>query len=305
VKSPKARPHPDPLPQGKGTAKFVFCKFGWFRFGLRLTEILPVLLTALRLSASADEAGPTTQTMKLPPKKNFHLYLLMGQSNMAGRGKIEAEDKSPNSRVLTFTTNGTWEVAVEPITHDKLTMLGVGPGLAFGKVMVEQNPGITIGLIPCAFGGTPLSRWEKDSDLYSNAVYRAKLAMKNGTLKGILWHQGESDSKPGLAETYGDRLTQMIRDIRAELKLLNLPFVVGQLGEFLYTRKTNNVTEAEIANETLAKLPARIPHTGCAHSTGLTHKGDQVHFDTASQRELGQRYATVMLGLQVGSAKKR
>lgn len=263
------------------------------------------LAVALSLSALAAEPKAPAQPVKLPPKRKFHLYLLMGQSNMAGRGKIEPEDKTPNPRVLTFTTAGQWEVAVEPITHDKPTVLGVGPGLAFGKAMAGNNPGVTIGLVPCAFGGTPLSRWEKGGDLYANAVVRTKLAMKNGTLKGILWHQGESDSKPGLAETYGDRLAQMIQDIRADLTSRDLPFVVGQLGEFLYTRRTNNLVEARRVNDALAKLPGRAPHTGCARSNGLTHKGDQVHFDTASQRELGRRYATEMLRLQAGGARRR
>jgi hypothetical protein len=260
-------------------------------------NILLSFTMALSLVAQGSGANSTTQPVKLPAKRNLHLYLLMGQSNMAGRGKIEAEDKTPNPRVLTFTTNGAWLLAVEPITHDKPTILGVGPGVAFGKAMAEENPGVTIGLVPCAVGGTPLSRWGKGGDLYSNAVYRAKLAMKNGTLKGIVWHQGESDSKPGLAETYGDRLAKMIQDIRAELKSPRLPFVVGQLGEFLYTRPAGNITEAGLVNDTLAKISERIPHTGCASSAGLTHKGDQVHFDTASQRELGRRFAAEMTRL--------
>jgi hypothetical protein len=260
-------------------------------------RILLPLAMALSLVAQASDTNSATQPVKLPPKRKVHLYLLMGQSNMAGRGRIEAEDKTANPRVLTFTTNGSWQVAVDPITWDKPAIAGVGPGVAFGKAMAESNPKVTIGLVPCAVGGTPLSLWEKGGDLYSNAVHRAKLAMKSGTLKGIIWHQGESDSKPGLAETYGDRLAQMIQDIRAELKSPRLPFVVGQLGEFIYMREVNNLTEARLVNDTLAKIPARVPHTGCASSAGLTHKGDQVHFDTASQRELGRRFAAEMTRL--------
>ena len=93
--------------------------------------------------------------VQLPVKAKLDLYLLMGQSNMAGRGKIGAEDKTPHPRVLVFTLANQWEPAVEPITHDKPRMLGVGPGLAFGKAMAEAEPGVTIGLVPCAVGGTP------------------------------------------------------------------------------------------------------------------------------------------------------
>jgi hypothetical protein len=232
-------------------------------------------------------------------KDKLQLYLLMGQSNMAGRGKLATEDKTPHPRVLVFTLQGKWEPAVEPITHDKPTMLGVGPGLAFGKAMAEKEPGVTIGLVPCAFGGTPLKRWQHGGDLYSNAVHRAKLAMRDGTLAGILWHQGESDSGTATnANTYGARLGQMIQDIRADLGAPNLPFVVGQIGEFLYDRGPDHSPYARVVNAALAELPQKVPATGCALAKGLKDKGDQLHFDAASQREFGRRYATEMLRLQ-------
>ncbi len=245
----------------------------------------------------AAETNMTPAAVKLPAKKKFHLYLLMGQSNMAGRGEIEAEDKTPHPRVFTFVTNH-WELAVEPVTRDRKSGLGVGPGLAFGKAMAEKNPDVVIGLVSCAVGGTPLSRWLKGGDLYSNAVVRAKLAMHDGTLKGILWHQGESDSKPGVAETYGARLGGMISDFRADIGLPELPFVAGQLGEFLYTRSTNNVPEAKIVNAVIARLPQDVPHTGFVSSEGLMHKGDQLHFNAASQREMGRRFSVEMMRLQ-------
>jgi len=264
---------------------------------LMRTRILLALATVLNVTLNGAETN-SAAPVKVPAKERFHLYLLMGQSNMAGRGKIEAEDQTPHPRVLTLDSNGVWQPAVEPVTHDKPQVLGVGPGVSFGKTMAQKYPDATIGLVPCAFGGTPLKRWQKDGDLYSNAVYRAKLAMKTGTLKGVLWHQGESDSTPALAKTYGERLDQMIRDLRADLDSPNLPFVAGQLGEFLYTRGSNNVAEVRLVNDTLARLAERVPHTGCASSAGLNHKGDQLHFDTASQRELGRRYAGEMARLQ-------
>ena len=258
---------------------------------------------ALSLCLSAATAVGATNSapasVQLPVKQKLQLYLLMGQSNMAGRGKLAAEDKTPHPRVLVFTLQNQWAPAVEPITHDKPALLGVGPGLAFGKAMAEKEPGLTIGLVPCAFGGTPLKRWQKGGDLYSNAVHRARLAMRDGTLAGILWHQGESDSGTATnANTYGDRLTQMIKDIRGELATPNLPFVVGQIGEFLYDRGPDHSPYARVVNEALADLPGKVPATGCARSRGLTHKGDQLHFDAVSQRELGRRYAAEMLRLR-------
>jgi hypothetical protein len=237
-------------------------------------------------------------------KEKLHLYLLMGQSNMAGRGEVGPEDETPHPRVLVFTAANHWEPAVEPITHDKPKMLGVGPGLAFGKTMAEKYPAATIGLVPCAVGGTPLKRWQRGGDLYSNAVARAKIALRDGTLKGVLWHQGESDTGTTTnANSSGDRLAQMITDLRADLAAPGLPFVAGQIGEFLYDRPRTTPAYPQVVNDALAKLPEKVPATGCALSKGLKDKGDQLHFDAASQRELGRRYAVEMMRLEANPAK--
>lgn len=262
------------------------------------TGVKVMLMAVVGLTLHAADTNLAEQSLKLPAKDKCHLYLMMGQSNMSGRGKVEVEDRTPHPRVLMFTTNAVWQPAVEPVTHDRPKLLGVGPGLAFGKVMAERNPEVIIGLVPCSLGGTPLSRWQKGGDLYSNAVHRARLAMQTGTLKGVLWHQGESDSNRGKAETYGARLGQMIRDLRADLDAPELPFVAGQLGEFLYTRGSNNVAEVRLVNDAIVNLPQIVPQTGFVSSEGLTHKGDQLHFDTVSERELGRRFANVMLNLQ-------
>lgn len=263
-----------------------------------MRKMLSLFITFLMAREISSSNAAETNSVKLPAKQKFHLYLMMGQSNMSGRGLVGDEDKTPHPRVLMFTTNAVWQPATEPVTHDRPKMLGVGPGLAFGKAMAEKTPDATIGLVPCSLGGTPLSRWQKGGDLYSNAVYRAKLTMKEGVLKGVIWHQGESDSGTGKAETYGERLQHMIRDLRADLDSPDLPFVAGQIGEFLYTRTTNNVPGSRIVNAAIAELPAKLAHTGFVSSHGLTHKGDQLHFDAASQREMGKRFAAEMLQLQ-------
>jgi hypothetical protein len=118
--------------------------------------------------------------------------------------------------------------------------------------------------------------------------------MHDGTLKGILWHQGEQDSiLESDANSYHSRLVKMIADIRDDLAAPDLPFVVGQIGEFLYSRK-QQTPFAKTVNEALLKIPQDVPNTACVLSTGLGHTGDEVHFDTKSQRELGRRYATEM-----------
>jgi hypothetical protein len=276
---------------------------------MKKSLIVATLLTFM-LGAVAATAGAQTNIaappVQLPVKEKLHLYLLMGQSNMAGRGQIGAEDKTPHPRVVLFTLQSNWEPAVEPVTHDKPGMLGVGPGLAFGKAMAASDPGATIGLVPCAVGGTPLKRWQRSGDLYSNAVQRARLAMREGTLKGIIWHQGESDSGAATnANSYGDRLSRMIQDIRADLGAPDLPFVVGQIGEYLYDRGPGHAAYTRVVNVALAALPEKVPATACAPSNGLKDKGDVLHFDAASQREFGRRYAAEMLRLQLSQRNSK
>ena len=94
------------------------------------------------------------------PDPQFHLYLLIGQSNMAGRGPVDAESKVAHPRVLMLNKNREWVSATDPLHFDK-AVAGVGPGLAFGKQMAEANPRVRIGLIPCAVGGTPISAWRR------------------------------------------------------------------------------------------------------------------------------------------------
>ncbi len=124
--------------------------------------------------------------------------------------------------------------------------------------------------------------------------------MKDGTLKGILWHQGEGDSgKEETARNYGARLSQMIADLRADLGVGEVPFVAGKLGEFLSpTTKDGKPSFWPVVNEQLAAIPQTVPKTAIVDSTGLKHKGDGVHFDTPSLREFGKRYAEAMKRLQ-------
>jgi hypothetical protein len=248
--------------------------------------------------SAAAQTNTSLKVDTLPPKDKVDLYLLIGQSNMAGRGVPEAEDKQSHPRVFFFTTNQTWQLAAEPITFDPKKFHGVGPGVAFGKAMAEANQTRFIGLVPCAVGGTPLRRWLPGADLYSNAVRRTKLAMNHGTLKGILWHQGESDSNEKDSATYGARLASMIQSLRKEFSSPNVPFVAGELGQFLITRTNHPNLFAKRINETLQALPTHVEKTGCVESTGLNHKGDDLHFDSASQREFGRRYARKMMELQ-------
>ncbi len=139
----------------------------------------------------------------------------------------------------------------------------------------------------------------RGADLYSNAVARARAAEIYGTLAGVIWHQGEGDAGTNTtALSHGDRLQKMIREFRADVHAPDLPFIVGQIGEFNYDRPGNPLPFARQVNEALAKISESVPLTGCALSHGLEHKGDLLHFSTAAERELGRRYAAEMLKVQ-------
>ena len=231
---------------------------------------------------------------------SFHIYLLIGQSNMAGRGDPEPEDLVPHPRVLSLGPEGSWVPAVEPLHWDKPTA-GVGPGLAFGRAIAERYPVARIGLIPSAAGGSPIRVWREgghweqttNGHPYDDALVRARRAMQDGVLKGILWHQGESDSNSEGVPTYEARLLNLIGRLRVALGQPDLPFAAGTLGDFNVAR---NPQGAEI-NSVLRRLPTRIARAACVEAAGLGHKDDDTHFDSAGARELGRRYARAMMAL--------
>lgn len=153
-------------------------------------------------------------------KKQFHLYLLAGQSNMAGRGKVETEDTTRHPRVWVLTKNNDWQLATEPLHFDKPSVVGVGIGFAFAKKMAELDTNIVIGLIPCAVGGSPIDMWQPikyyeptKSHPYDDALKRTQLAMQKGKLKGILWQQGESDSDSLKAKVYAQNLVKLVKSL--------------------------------------------------------------------------------------------
>ena len=143
------------------------------------------------------------------------VYLLMGQSNMAGRGALAAEDRAAPEGIVKLDASGKWVPASEPIHFDK-PVAGAGLAASFAKRVAR--PGVAVGLVPCAVGGTPLARWMPGADLYKAAVARAKIAQKSGTIRAILWHQGEGDCAEGKCEIHRrQRRHTQLREARREL----------------------------------------------------------------------------------------
>lgn len=223
----------------------------------------------------------------------INAFLLIGQSNMAGRGELGVLPPIMNPDVLMFREN-EWQLAVEPVHQDK-SIAGESMATTFGDI-VQRATGHTVGLIPCAMGGTPLAEWAEGEKLFVEAVSCTQDALAKGAvLRGILWHQGEGDSgDPERANTYAGRLLTMLEALQKAFSIENIPVCVGEIGEFLYESPKHPY--AEVVNAQLRSLSERRD-IECISAHGLTHKGDSLHFDAASVREMGRRYAEAWLRL--------
>jgi hypothetical protein len=252
----------------------------------------------LLLGSCGPAPEPTAKSTEAP----LELYLLAGQSNMAGRGDVEQLDRTPVPNVFALDSNMIWGAAKEPLHFDKSDVIGVGPGFAFGRAMAEANPGVRIGLIPGAVGGSSIRAWRRNevhqqtnTRPWDDAVSRTfrVLAQQGGGLKGIIWHQGEADSNE-FGPQYEGALMDLVERFRREFQDPDLPFVAAPLADYFVA---GNPAAADI-NAATARLPERLPHTAVVSAEGMTPKADNVHLDTASAREIGRRYAEAMLTLQ-------
>jgi hypothetical protein len=246
---------------------------------------------ALRATLAVLVLAPSVAAADVPPS-DLQIFLLIGQSNMAGRGTVEAEDLVPDPRVLVLTKDLAWAPAVDPLHFDKPGRIGTGLGKTFGLVVADARPGMLVGLVPAAFGGSSLDEWAPGQPHYVNAVARAKEALKRGRLAGILWHQGEADRAPELAATYAVRFVQFIAQLRADLGAQDVPVVVGEIGRFC--------ADQGPVNAQIRRLPELVPHCALVTSEGLDGRPEQpevVHFVTPAFRELGRRYAAAWLVL--------
>lgn len=219
---------------------------------------------------------------------DLDLYLLIGQSNMAGRGELTPTNRINSDRIFKLNAKGEWQRAQEPIHYDK-TIAGAGLAASFARTMADKDKNVKIGLIPCAVGGTGIDRWVEGGDLWSNSVARTRKALKSGKLKGILWHQGEGDANPTLAPSWGVKFASMIASLRREFG--DVPFVAGELGEYL---ESNKHLWQDI-NRHLHALEGKLVNYRVVSAKGLTPKQDKLHFDTQSLRVFGRRYAQALL----------
>ena len=215
--------------------------------------------------------------------------LLIGQSNMAGRGYLHEVTPIYNENIF-MLRNGRWQMMTEPIHFDR-SVAGVGPAASFAQAWCNANKNEQIGLIPCAEGGSSIDEWSKESTLFRNAVSEAKFAMENSELIAILWHQGESDGRSKKYKNYYHKLNILVNSFRKELGDLEVPFIVGGLGNYLgKSGFGRSCVEYDLINQELLKYVEN--NRNCYFVTGekLYPNPDGIHINAESQRRFGIRY---------------
>lgn len=208
---------------------------------------------------------------------------------MAGRGFIEEVSPIYNEHIY-MLRNGRWQMMAEPLNFDR-HISGVGPAASFAQAWTEDHPGESIGVIPCAEGGSSIDDWAIDGLLTRHAISEAKFAMESSELIGILWHQGESDSYGERYKMYEDKLLSLMKHLRKELNAPDIPIIIGELGHYL---GEVGFGKSAVEYKQINKILSKVAHTekDCyfATSKGLTANPDGIHIDAMSQRKFGLRY---------------
>jgi hypothetical protein len=268
----------------------------------------------------------TANTIYSQQDPNFYIYLSFGQSNMEGNAKIEPQDTvSVDNRFQVLEAlncpelkreKGKWYTAVPPLCRCKtgLTLTDY-----FGRTMVAHLPkNVKVGIINVAVGGCKIELFDKDKyeaymttapdwmkgmvkeydgNPYARLVEMAKIAQKDGMIKGILLHQGESNT----GDTLWTKKVKIVYDnLMKDLNLnpKNVPLLAGE---------TVNADQGGICasmNTIIATLPETVPNSYVVSSSGCTVAKDNLHFDAAGYRELGKRYAEKMLSLNGNKVSK-
>jgi hypothetical protein len=261
----------------------------------------------------------STCTTVVAQDPNFYIFLSFGQSNMEGYAKIEAQDTvnvDPRFKVLEAVDcpaigreKGKWYTAVPPLCRCRT---GLTPVDYFGRTLLANLPAnVKIGVINVSVGGCKIELFDKsnyqtytasapnwmlgmlkeyDGNPYGRLVEMAKLAQKDGVIKGILLHQGESNTGD---TTWPAKVSMVYKNLLSDLQLnaQNVPLLAGE------------VVHAEQGgvcagmNAIINQLPAVIPTAHVISSKGCTDSPDNLHFNAEGYREFGKRYAETMLAL--------
>lgn len=265
----------------------------WCKYSLSLIPLYVLILMLSSCNVSKNTLQPKQEPIEKNPAQTVWIYLMAGQSNMSGRGAIEAQDTISNPRILSIDSKGNWVLAKEPLHFYENS--GLDCGLSFAQEMLKHVPdSVTIALVPCAVGGSSIYQWLEDSEhrgvkLLSNFKQKVDLAKTKGEIKGILWHQGESNANEKDIPVYNKAVDSLFEIFRAEVGDADLPIVMGELGRF--TKPEEKALRFQGINQVIRSVAENDKNTYWISSKELDHKGDNLHFNSEAQRELGKRYA--------------
>lgn len=213
--------------------------------------------------------------------------ILLGQSNMAGRGDLSEVEPMSDDRIF-MMRDDMWVKMEEPIHTDK-DIAGVGLAASFAKGFVDSF-GCEVGLVPAAMGGSSLADWGVGGELYNEALRLIKLAMQDSEVCAILWHQGEANQND---KSYAMKLRRILDSLIAQAGLDESQIVIVT-GELFGTRSD------EVHRDQLDKLADYYTNYGIAESDGLTVFDETTHFDSPSLRVFGYRYFAIFYNFVTG-----
>ncbi len=254
---------------------------------IRAINILVFLIVFPAMLMSAQNQ-PITE---LSPQ-NVWVFMMAGQSNMAGRGTIEAQDTIANPRILSLNAEGELVLAKEPLHFYEPKMAGLDCGVSFANELLKSVPdSISILMVPTAVGGSSIRRWLDDKphrgvNLQSNFKEKMMQARKYGELKAVLWHQGESDVNHTGVSMRFENMKELFGRFRESAENDSLPILVGELGAYSKDPQTWCNMNAENHRYVFSDPNSRIIST-----SDLTDRGDKLHFNSKGQRTIGHRFA--------------
>jgi hypothetical protein len=237
---------------------------------------------------------------------------------MEGFPGIPEEDKTVDERFRVLATvdfpdqnrtKGQWYTAVPPLCRPGA---GLCPADYFGRTLVAKLPqNFRVGVVNVSVAGCRIELYEKDKfqsyaesaagwmkgiiqayggNPYLHLVEMGKEAQKQGVIKGILLHQGESNTDdrewPNKVKGIYDNL---LKDL--SLKAEEVPLLAGEVVHADQRGRSASM------NAIIGELPKTIPTAHVISSAGCTAQRDRLHFNPAGYREFGKRYAEAMLPL--------
>ena len=255
----------------------------------RLHKLLPIVILVVGAIVGLNIKPLPVTSMVLAnaaitrPSPPSLVFILAGQSNMLGRGKPLSAGLSSDVRL--FVWRDKWKVAADPLGYWKDKNNGIGPGMAFGLNLLSHfDPGITVGLIQCAKGGSEISAWRTGA-----APFRAcanQVAASRATVAGVLFLQGESEARSMSGSTGWAAGFQMVLTSFRDRYGASLPFLLGQIGTLIDRPYQQQVRDAQAA--------AAASNSGITLviTTDLPVQPDGVHFTVGAYHDVGTRFAT-------------